>query len=132
MNTAYGSSAFGFEDLEAYKAAHVFQGQMYRLAAVLPEAEKFGLAQQIRRAAISLTNNFAEGYGRFTWQDTTHFCRQARGSLMELVDDLNVCRQNQYADETRLADLRKEAERVLLLLNGYIKYLQKNKAQVQS
>jgi hypothetical protein len=54
-----------FEDLEVYKAAREFRKAMYRVAKRLPDFEKFGLASQIRRAAISLTNNLAEGHGRF-------------------------------------------------------------------
>ena len=52
-----------FEDLEVYKAAREFRKAMYRVAGGLPDFEKFGLVSQIRRAAISLTNNLAEGHG---------------------------------------------------------------------
>ena len=127
MKGKYGASSFGFEDLEAYQAGQALQMRIYKLANLLPKDEKFGLAQQMRRTAVSLTNNLAEGYGRFTWQDSTHFCRQARGSLMELVDDINICAKQQYAQAEHLADLKRDAEKVLLLLNRYIKYLQKNK-----
>ena len=123
----YGDSPFGFENLDAYRAARAFRNRIYRLVKLLSVEEKFGLANQMRRAAVSLTNNTAEGYGRFTWQDTTHFCRQSRGSLMELIDDINVCADQDYAEQEHLADLKKDAESVLQLINGYIRYLQKKK-----
>ena len=54
-----------FEDLEVYQVARDFRKAMYRVAKGLPEIEKFGLANQVRRAAVSLTNNIAEGHGRY-------------------------------------------------------------------
>ena len=54
-----------FEDLEVYQVAREFRKAMYRVAKRLPEIEKFGLVSQVRRAALSLTNNIAEGHGRF-------------------------------------------------------------------
>ena len=80
-----------FEDLEAYKAAREFRKAMYGVSRRLPGFEKFELASQIRRAAVSLTNNIAEGHGRFHYLDQIKFMLQARGSLQELIDDLNVC-----------------------------------------
>src|ERR1039457_2943846 len=80
-----------FEDLEAYKAAREFRKAMYGVSRRLPAFEKFELASQIRRAAVSLTNNIAEGHGRFHYLDQIKFMLQARGSLQELLDDVNVC-----------------------------------------
>jgi four helix bundle protein len=64
---------------------------MYGVARKLPESEKFGMVSQVRRAAVSLPNNIAEGHGRFHYLDQIKFMLQARGSLEELLDDLNVC-----------------------------------------
>src|SRR5213595_408210 len=80
-----------FEDLKVYQVAREFRKAMYRVARRLPEEEKFALANQIRRAAVSLTNNIAEGHGRFHFLEQIKFMLQARGSLEELLDDLNVC-----------------------------------------
>ena len=132
MKEKYGESSFGFEDSEAYKAARAFRSRIYKLVSLLPADEKFALASQMRRAAVSLTSNLAEGYGRFTWQDRTHFCRQARGSLMELVDDINTCIDQRYAKQDHLDDLKEDAARVLHLLNSYVTYLQRNKSKAKS
>ncbi|MBS3820379.1 MAG: four helix bundle protein [Phycisphaerae bacterium] len=133
MASTYGESAFGFEDLEVYKAAAHLRGRCYKLAnAALPDDKRFALTQQIRRAAVSMANNIAEGYGRFTWQDTPHYCRQARGSLMELVDDMNVCVQQSSAEQRHIDTLRQDSACVLKLINGYIRYLQTSKANGES
>lgn len=125
-----GASAFGFEDLEVYRAARAFRRRIYRLARALPPEEKFALNQQMRRAGVSLTNNIAEGYGRHNWQENTRFCRQSRGSLLELIDDINVCIDEKYADIARLkAPKDEDGVALVKLLNGYIAYLQKQKMQ---
>ncbi|MCE5326795.1 MAG: four helix bundle protein [Planctomycetaceae bacterium] len=121
-------SPFGFEDLEVYKAARAFRQRVYKLASLLPPEEKYGLAQQMRRAAVSITSNIAEGYGRHHWQENTQFCRHSRGSLMELIDQINVCLDEEYAEAKHLTQLKtKDVLKVLKLLNGYIAYLQKKK-----
>ncbi len=127
----YGENAspFGFEDLEVYKAARAFRKRIYKLAEMLPGEEKFALAQQMRRAAVSLTSNIAEGYGRYHWQENTQFCRHSRGSLLELIEHINVCIDENYAEAEHLERLKAEdGVRILKLLNGYIAYLQKQKA----
>ena len=58
-----------FENLEVYKTAREFRKKMYAVAQKLPDTEKFGLVSQIRRAAVSLTNNIAEGHGRYHYLD---------------------------------------------------------------
>ena len=68
-----------FEDLEVYQVAREFRKAMYRLAKRLPNEEKFGLISQIRRAAVSLTNNIAEGHGRFYFIEHIRFMLQSRG-----------------------------------------------------
>jgi four helix bundle protein len=93
------------------------------LARQLPEFEKYNLADQMRRAAVSLTNNIAEGHGRFHYQENIRFSRQSRGSLEELIDDINTCIDENYAELSRLDNLNKEGYELLKKLNGYIKYL---------
>ena len=97
-----------FEDLEVYQAARSFRKAMYVVAKHLPEVEKFGLVSQVRRAAVSLTNNIAEGHGRFYYLEQIRFMLQARGSLQELIDDLNVCEDEKYLAQARVADLKQQ------------------------
>src|SRR6266403_2285279 len=97
-----------FEDLEVYQVAREFRKAMYRVAKRLPEEEKFALARQIRRAAVSLTNNIAEGHGRFHFLEQIKFMLQARGSLEELLADLNVCEDEAYLPIQEIESLRQE------------------------
>ncbi len=120
-----------FEDLEIYKAAREFRKKIYSLAKKLPEYEKYNLAGQMRRAAVSLTNCIAEGHGRFHYQENIQFLRQSRGSLEEIIDDINVCIDESYADLDRLNKLKQEGYIVLKRLNGYIKYLRKCKDEME-
>jgi len=116
-----------FEDLEVYKAAREFRKRIYQLIKELPAEEKYNLASQMRRAALSLTNNLAEGHGRYHFQENIQFCRISRGSLMELIDDLNLCIDEKYFSIDYLEELKQEAYRINKMLNGYIAYLKKRK-----
>lgn len=121
-----------FEDLEVYKSAREFRKKMYGVARRLPDFEKFGLASQIRRAAVSLTNNMAEGHGRYHFADQVRFFLGSRGSLQELVDDLNVCDDEKYLQNDEVAELKEKAWRVLGLINGYLRYLRDRKTEDRS
>jgi len=116
-----------FEDLEAYEAAREFRKAMYAVTRKLPGFEKFQLASQIRRAAVSLTNNLAEGHGRYHYLDQIKFVLQARGSLEELMDDLNVCEDEKYVGLQDISQLRQQAARVSQLIGGYIRFLRQRK-----
>jgi four helix bundle protein len=113
---------FEFEKLLAYQEARAFRGRIYKLVKLLPKSE-FKLDAQMRDAARSLTNCLAEGHGRYTFKDRIHFCRESRGSLMELVDDISIFGDQRYAKHEHLEDLRADAAKLLKRLNGYIKYL---------
>lgn len=112
-----------FEDLEVYKVAREFRKPMYAVTRHLPDLEKYELGRQIRRASVSLTNNMAEGHGRFHYPDQIRFFLHSRGSLEELVDDLNVCFDENYLSSDEVAKLKERARGVLNLVNGYLRYL---------
>jgi len=117
-----------FEDLEVYQAAREFRKAMYAVNRRLPTLEKFELGSQIRRAAVSLTNNISEGHGRFHYLDQIKFMLQSRGSLQELIDDLNVCDDEAYIPASEIAILKEKGWGVLRLLNGYLRWLRERKA----
>jgi four helix bundle protein len=120
-------SGYGFEDLEVYKAAREFRKKIYLLIKRLPAEEKHNLLAQMTRAATSLTKNIAEGHGRFYYQENIQFLRQARGSLEELVDDLNICIDEKYFPDDELQSLKREGYDLLHRINGYVAYLRKRK-----
>ena len=120
-----------FEDLEVYKAAREFRKAMYVVTRRLPDFEKYDLASQIRRASVSLTNNMAEGHGRYHYPDQIRFFLHSRGSLEELVDDLNVCLDENYLSIDEGTKLKAQASAVLALTNGYLRYLRGRSSTVQ-
>lgn len=129
METKEHKTAFRtFEDLDVYKVARGFRKAMYGVARRLPESEKFGLISQIRRAAVSLTNNIAEGHGRYHYLEQIKFLLQARGSLEELLDDLNVCEDENYLETEEISALKEQGWRVYKISNGYIRFLREQKA----
>ena len=119
-----------FEDLEVYKKARELRKMVYQLINQLPKEEKYNLAGQMRRAALSLTNNIAEGYGRYHFQENIQYLRQSRGSLEELMDDLNCCHDEKYFNEDQLEQIREMGINVRMFLNGYIKYLRQRKTEI--
>ena len=120
-----------FEDLEVYKSAREFRKVMYAVTRSLPDFEKYDLASQIRRAAVSLTNNIAEAHGRFHYPDQIRFILHSRGSLEELVDDLNVSIDENYLPTGEVEKLKEQASGVLILINGYLRHLRSRSSSVQ-
>jgi four helix bundle protein len=117
-----------FEDLEVWQAARSLRKKLSELVKRLPADERYRLMDQILRASRSVTANIAEGYGRFHYQENIQFCRQARGSLFELVDHLSVLLDEAVLSKDDFEMLRADIFRVIRMLNGYIRYLQRRKA----
>lgn len=111
--------------------AREYRRKIYKLTYKLPEKEQYNLVIQMRKAALSVTNNIAEGHGRYHYQQNIQFLRQSRGSLQELIDDLNTCLDENYADEDCIESLKQEGYALLKKLNGYIKYLRERKQSEQ-
>jgi len=116
-----------FEDLEVYQVAREFRQAMHRVNRQLPSFEKFELGSQIRRAAVSLTNNIAEGHGRFHYLEQIKFCLNARGSLEELLDDLNICADESYLPAAEINTFKQQGWRVHQVLAGYMRWLRERK-----
>ena len=103
-----------FRDLIAWQKAMELTKQIYRVSAAMPDNERFGLTAQIRRAAVSIPSNIAEGNGRGSRTDYIRFLRIARGSLMELQTQLILAEQlNLIPVPEKLNDLQRETDRVL-------------------
>ncbi len=102
------------------------------LLKLLPVEEKFALTSQMRRAALSVTNNIAEGHGRWHYQENIQFCRISRGSVEELIDDFNTCLDENYADRALVEALKTTAYDLVRRINGYVAYLRKNKLGIES
>ncbi len=116
-----------FEDLEVYKLAREFREAMYGVTRRLPAFEKFELASQIHRAAVSLTNNIAEGHGRYHYLEQIRFTLIGRGSLEELIDDLNVCGDKNYLPAPEVAELKQKSWQVHRVMAGWLRHLRERK-----
>jgi four helix bundle protein len=118
-----------FEDLECWKACTEVRRFITQLVKTYPKEERFGLVDDMKRAARSTTHNIAEGFGRYHFQENIQFCRISRGSLYELIDQLITSKDEGFIAD---ADYRKGREliaRALPLLNGYINYLSRQKVE---
>ncbi len=78
------------------------------------------MTDQMLRAARSVTANIAKGYGRFHYQENPQFCRQARGSLDEVLDHFIAGREERLIDQEQYKQLRVLFDRAVQVLNGYI------------
>ena len=113
------------EGFELYKAARLFRKDLYELSRQLPADEKFNLCQQMRRAALSVTANIAEAHGRFHFRDASRFYLQSRGSVSEILDQLNLCLDEGYGHTENVDALKKRTYDLIARINGYVSYLRK-------
>jgi four helix bundle protein len=116
-----------FYDLEVWKESHKFRNEIFLLTKKFPEYEKYKLTDQILRSSRSVTQNIAEGHGRFHYQENIQSCRVARGSLSETLDHLICARDCGYIDRAILKIFKNRYDQILKLLNGYIAYLKDQK-----
>lgn len=106
---------------EVWKAAMDLAVDIYSATKHLPKEERYGLAAQLNRAAVSIASNIAEGAGRDTNRDKRRFLIDARGSLNEVETQLEICRRVGYLRET--SQLNASLSRVRQLLAGTIRTL---------
>ena len=118
---------YTFEDLNVYKLAREFSRKVGKLIKMLPKSEDYNLKPQMKRAKLSVTNNIAEGFGRYHYQENMQFCRQSRGSVCELIDDFNECYDEKYIKKAHYEELKKDAYYLIKVLNGYVASLKRSK-----
>lgn len=94
------NEVFAFEQLDVYRVARVYVRNVYLLSDKFPQKEDFALTSQIRRAAVSITSNIAEGTSRFSIKDKSHFIEIAYGSLMESYSQLQVAMDLRYINQS--------------------------------
>lgn len=110
-----------FTDLNVWKEAHTLVLLIYRDTKTFPKEELYSLVDQLRRAAISVTSNIAEGFGRNGYKEKIQFYYLASGSLAELRNQLIIARDLNYIATQKYAELEKQAEIASKLLFGIIK-----------
>ncbi len=110
--------SYSFEKLSAYTEAHKLVVQVYKLIEALPSHEKYDLGSQMRRAVISVPSNIAEGCGRVSFKEKTHFLEIAFGSLMETYCQLDICRSLNYIRQEDFAKIKPQFFLVSRLINA--------------
>jgi four helix bundle protein len=116
------------ESLETWRKAQEFALRVYReLIPCLPAEEKWGLCQQLRRSAVSIAANIAEGHGRYYYQENVRFCYIARGSLEETLSHISFCYKARYISDTLYREMEQDGEKLSQMINGYIAYLKRSK-----
>ena len=109
---------YSFEKLECWQHARVLAVWIYKLTNNFPNDEKFGLISQMRRAAISVASNIAEGTSRITKKEQAHFSVIAYSSSIELLNDLIISNDLELLNEKLYHEGREIIERQTFLIAG--------------
>ena len=113
------------KDLSVWKKAMDLAAQVYSLTAQFPKEELYGLTSQIRRSAVSIPSNIAEGAARQTKKEFRNFLHIAQGSLSELDTQLELARRLDYIDEKTQRSLDERMDRIDKTITGLIRHLNK-------
>ena len=116
-----------YRDLQVWSKAHHLTLELYRISRQFPREEIYGMTAQIRRAAVSVAANIAEGYGRETTRSFVQFPRVAQGSIKELETHLLLAGRVQVSKVDALAPLLGLCERVSKMLRNLIRSLEKGR-----
>jgi len=115
-----------YTKLEVWQTARHMTGVIYDTTAGFPRSEFFGLTNQMRRAAVSVTSNIAEGCGRRTDKETVRFLYIARGSLFEIETQCYLAFDRNYIQQETFKDIFELLQSCKRLLNGLINYCTKH------
>src|ERR1043166_6326019 len=112
-----------FEDVDAWKVARELTKLIYQVTAAGEFARDFGLRDQIRRAAVSILSNIAEGFERGGNKEFLQFLSQAKGSCGEIRAQLYVALDQTYISDIQFQELLEQTVRISRLIAGLMKYL---------
>ena len=110
-----------FTDLEVWQQARGLAKQTYNVSMILPKSEQYGLASQMKRAAVSIPSNIAVGFKRDTMKDKIHFYVMSHGSLTELQNQIIIANDVGLIDDKIKQGLLEFSDRVDALLTGLIR-----------
>jgi four helix bundle protein len=108
----------GHRDLQVWQKSMHFVTDIYRETATFPRSEVYGLTNQVRRAAVSVPSNIAEGCGRSSKKEFAHFLCNARGSLLEVETQLEIAKNLGYLPEKNASELLSRTNEIGRMLNG--------------
>ncbi len=114
---------FNFEKLDVWQKAIDFADLVYTISRGFPADERFGLTNQMRRAAVSISSNIAEGCSRSSQPDFARFVEIATGSVFEVISQASIGRRQKFLDEVQFQALYRAAEEQSRMLSGLRKSL---------
>jgi four helix bundle protein len=114
-----------FEDLMIWQRSHLIVVKLYQITNEFPREELYGITNQIRRAAVSVPNNIAEGFGRYSTKEYIQYLIQARGSLHEVRYLVMLSKNLDYISAENETYLINEINEIGKMLNGMIHSLRK-------
>ena len=114
-----------YRDLVVWQKAVELVTEIYRLTQSIPKEEKIDLMSQMRRAAVSIPSNIAEGHGRLSRKEYIYFLGNARGSLAELETQVTIARNLGFLEETKLNRVLEQAGELCRIKNGLLASLRK-------
>jgi four helix bundle protein len=117
-NRQLNNYKFSFEKLEVWQASINFAKIVYEITNNFPNEEKFGLTSQIRRAAISISSNIAEGSAKKSLKDQARYTEIAFGSLLEVLNQIILAFELSYITESDLCIIRTEIENLSRQINA--------------
>ncbi len=109
-----------YKDLIAWQKAMELVNTLYDATDAFPKHEIYSLTNQIRRAAVSVPSNIAEGQAHYSKREFRHFLQHSRGSLAELETQLLIARQGNYLSEPEAAEILKRTDELGRILSGLI------------
>ncbi len=112
-----------YRDLEVWQKAMDLVTKVYEITKFFPESERFGLTTQLRRAAVSIPSNIAEGQGRRTTNEFLSFLSIARGSLMEVQTQVEIAARLSFVTTEFAVTIEEQSATIGRLLNGLIRSL---------
>lgn len=112
------TNLFRYEKLVVWQKAIEFADLIYSVTEKFPKDERFGLTNQMRRAAVSISSNIAEGAGRMSDSDNARFIEISYGSLMEVTSQAHIAYRRQFLMTEDLQRLRTSANEIAKLLSG--------------
>jgi len=115
----------GYKNLDVWKVSMELVKEIYLVTKLFPKDEIYALTSQLKRAAVSVPANIAEGLGRQYKKDTIQFLHISRGSLYEVETLLNVAQMTNIINDEHFTKMNSLIEKTLQLLNGFINYNQK-------
>jgi len=115
--------ACSYQNLDVYKLSMQLAYDVYQIVSTFPDFEKFGLSSQLRRASVSVPSNIAEGSGRQYQKEFVQFLFLAKGSLREVITQLELSKMLGYIDDELFSQTQDSADRLHKMLNRLISRL---------